>query len=85
MPPRARTRWTTGFGTWIASMGVYRVRMALADTGCSVTEQAIYHWLAGTATPRTEHAMALQRVSGGAVTLEVILQHRSEVRDGGAA
>jgi hypothetical protein len=81
MPPRRRSRWTTHFGSWIASVTVFKVQEALADTGHPVTEQAVYHWLAGTATPRTAHAVALVRMSEGRISLDDIVRHRTEVRD----
>jgi hypothetical protein len=81
MPPRRRGRWTTHFGSWVASVSVFKVQEALTSQGHPVTEQAVYNWLAGATTPRIAHAVALVRMSEGRISLDDIVRHRTEVAD----
>ena len=79
-------RWETPFGRWVHDTGVSRIVAALGrDPDLSVTNHAVYDWVAGRHPPKPAHAMALVRMSHGRLTLEEIYQHRHQVRGLGVA
>jgi hypothetical protein len=74
---RSPNRWMTPFASWVSKHSVSKLRDDLATQGHSVSTAAIYAWLAGRAAPRLPCALRIAQLSGGAVTVEDIAQHRA--------
>jgi len=72
-----RHRMGTRLGGWVAAVGVAWVR-----DGLGVSRQTVYRWLAGESVPSLEHAVKIERVSQGVVTVRDVIDHGKEVRDG---
>jgi hypothetical protein len=76
---KRRVYWSTKFGRWVERQSVARVARGLEGVGFIVTRGAVYEWLRGASRPRPDHADALVRVSGGAITLRDVYDHRAKV------
>lgn len=76
---RVGRRWTTTFGSWVQGYGVQRLASDLSHVGPSITQNAIYNWIAGFRTPHPSRAVAITQISGGHVSLDDVYRHRSEV------
>jgi hypothetical protein len=79
---RETRRWRTRFGSWVERVTVAGIQRELESAGHPVTGSAVYNWLSGETAPRLKVAVSLARISQGAVSLDDILAHREEVRDG---
>src|SRR5206468_830590 len=78
MPDR---RWHTRFGSWVQAYTVARLVRDMAAVGCMTTRPSIYQWVAGATSPRPPNALALERLSAGALTLHDIYEQRSRMGD----
>lgn len=76
MRPRTATRWRTAFGSWV---GTYTVPRLCSDLG--VTSNAVYSWVAGRHIPDPARASAMVELSRGAISMQQIYQHRTEVTE----
>lgn len=75
--PLDRRQTGTRLAGWVASVGVAWVR-----DGIGVSRQTVYRWLAGVDVPSLEHAVTIERISHGEVTVRDVIDHGKEVRDG---
>ena len=55
MMQREPRRWRTSFGRWVRAYGAARIASGMQRTGHPVTHWAVYHWMAGSHSPRAEH------------------------------
>lgn len=78
-------RWTTVFGAWIRDYGVDKLVATMRSQGHSVTESGVYFWTRGKAVPRIDKAEAMIAISGGALTLAHIYEHRHLIKQPEAA
>ncbi len=69
-------RWRTSFGRWVNHYGVSRLCADLSRAGQPVTPHAVYHWVGGRTMPRPERAIAIVRLSRGAVGIGAIYGQR---------
>jgi hypothetical protein len=72
----------TRFACWVAEVTVGGTLERLRVEGVVLTNKAVYHWLAGRSAPPLTTAAALVRASEGRVTLDDIVQHRTEAASG---
>lgn len=78
---RSLPRWNTPFGRWVASVGIDTIVDELKkDPNLQVTPQAVRQWLHGH-EPRPARARALVAMSKGAITLETIYSHRTQLAE----
>jgi hypothetical protein len=77
LPRRQVRRWNTQFGRWVGSYGVTRLCEALSRAGQPVTPHAVYGWVGGRIAPRPQRAIAIARLSGGALGVGEIYGQRS--------
>lgn len=82
MFPRLASRWNTPFARWLDGYTVPRIVESLRLSDAPITDQAVYHWVAGRTSPRLEHAEAIVRLSEGRVTITDIVSHRRSVLQG---
>lgn len=80
--PLEPDRWTTHFGQWVCDVGAADLSSQLCAIGQPVTPSAVYKWMAGVRAPRAGCALAIVRISRGAVTLDDVYGHRREVEGG---
>lgn len=66
----------------MARVTVGELRDRLQDRGHPLTRSAIYNWVLGYKTPRAEVARALEQISGRAISLRDIVEHRRAVGNG---
>lgn len=74
-------RWSTTFGCWVRSYGVRRLSTSLSSQKLPVSVSGVHEWLAGRSTPRLQTAVAIERLSDGAVRVEDICVHVERVRE----
>ena len=77
---RRRTRTRTRFSAWVERETVRGVVASLSRL-TPVTKNAVYGWLDGRREPRLSTAGFIVQISGGDVSLEDIVAHRSQVRE----
>lgn len=76
-------RWRTNdLGPFVARFKASGLVRESVRRGIPVTISTVYGWVAGRHTPRPEHVLMIHELSGGAVTCEQILRHRSIVTRG---
>lgn len=73
-------RWQTRFGRWVSARGVTHIVGDLGRIGVPVTSHAVYNWIAGSSLPHPTRAIALVRISNGALSLDDVYGHIPEVR-----
>jgi hypothetical protein len=74
----AAARWRTRFGRWVRAYSTRNLSQDLVRQGYSVSQYAIYHWVAGRCDPRPEHARAMVGLSRRRLDLDDIYQRRVE-------
>lgn len=77
---REPRRWRTSFGRWVRAYGAARIASGMQRTGHPVTHWAVYHWMAGSHSPRAEHIAALVRLSRGTISVGDVYRHQEVVR-----
>jgi len=82
MRSRVHRGWMTRFGQFVAEVSVTDLRSRLVDAGLPVTSGMVYSWVAGRRSPRLPVAAALVGMAAGRVSLEDIVKHPEEVRNG---
>ncbi len=71
---RDPSRWQTPFSEWVQDVGVRGVAERAA-----VSPNAVYKWIAGAHSPRTDIALRLVEYSAGRVTLMDIYTQRMQL------
>ena len=71
---RESVRWQTPFSEWVQDVGVRGVA-----EWASVSPNAVYKWIAGAHSPRTDVALRLVEYSAGRVTLMDIYTQRVQL------
>ena len=74
---RVAIRYRTPFGSFVSEYGAARLAESLCRLGQPTAPQTVYGWLAGAKTPAPSRALAIVRVSAGAVKLEDVFEHRA--------
>lgn len=82
MRRREHPGWMTRFGSFVAEVSVVELRTKLVESGLPVTSGMVYSWVAGRRSPRLPVAVALVGLAAGRVSLEDIVKHPEEVRNG---
>lgn len=72
--PRDARFWGTTFGRFV---GDYSARRLAAEL--DTTAKSVFNWVEGVSGPRPPTAEAIARLSRGAVTVDDIRAHRSEI------
>ena len=70
----SRGYWGSPFAAWLRRYGVSRVAREL-----HMTPHGVYRWVYGRTAPRPEAARAIERISGGAVTIREVYAHRDTI------
>jgi len=80
VPPRIFRRWDTRLGRFVHSYGMERLVDSFGLLGAPTTPSTIYAWLSGRSTPSFTRLVALERISGGDITPQVVIQHRVQAQ-----
>lgn len=79
-------RWRTPFGRWVRAYSTRDVAAGITKRlGYSVSQLAIYHWVAGRRAPRPELARAMVQLSRHQISLDDIYQQRIRLAEPHAA
>ena len=73
-------RWRRPFGRWVRGFSTRALATGLTRRGFSVSQIAVYHWVAGRNSPRPGVALAMVEMSRGTLNLTDIYRQSAAVR-----
>lgn len=74
-------RWQTHLGQWVTALTVPGLVSQLRHTGYSVTESAVYNWVAGAHVPQPGAMLRIVELSGGSIGPLDFYRQPSEIRE----